>query len=178
MIRHKGIFSMRQIRFRLLCVALAGTLILAGCGGSDPARPAGLATQCALPLKHADGLSGGYSIYDVAQAVPRQFNPCAIQQILTASVSLCVDHRQMGELSTQLILPNQTSLDLDLQSATQGAACLISGRLFTLSLPVSRLQAFSGLKGDWTVNVRDNDRVSSTPMGYLVGWSMQAEGLP
>jgi hypothetical protein len=54
---------------------------------------------------------------------------------------------------------------------------LISGRLLTLPLPVSRLQTFSGLKGDWTVRVRDNNSVSNTPMGYLVGWSMQAEGL-
>jgi hypothetical protein len=83
----------------------------------------------------------------------------------------------MGELSAQLILPNQSSLDLDLQRASQGASCLISGRLFTVSLPASGLQPFSGLRGDWTVRVRDNDRVSNTPMGYLVGWSMQAEGL-
>jgi hypothetical protein len=83
----------------------------------------------------------------------------------------------MGELSAQLILPNQTSLDLDLQTAAQGSACLSSGRLFTLSIPASRLQAMSGLKGDWAVRVRDNNMVSSTPMGYLVGWSMQAEGL-
>jgi hypothetical protein len=54
---------------------------------------------------------------------------------------------------------------------------LNTGRLFTLSLPANRLQVFSGLKGDWSVQVRDNDRVSSTPMGYLVGWSMQSEGL-
>ena len=136
-----------------------------------------MASQCALPLKYADGLSGGYSINSVAQAVPRQFTACAMEQPLAASVSLCIDHRQLGELSAQLILPNQSSLDLDLQTASQGGSCLISGRLFTVALPVSRLQAFSGLRGDWTVRVRDNDKVSNTPMGYLVGWSMQAEGL-
>jgi hypothetical protein len=168
---------MCQIRFGLLCVALTGSLILAGCGGSDPARPADMTSQCALPLKYADGSNLGYRIDPAAQAVPRQFNPCAIQQPLAASVSLCIDHRQMSELSAQLILPNQSSLNLNLQTASLGGSCLISGRLFTVSLPVSRLQTFSGLGGDWTVVVRDNDRVSSTPMGYLVGWSMQAEGL-
>ena len=168
---------MCQIRFGLLCAALAGSLFLSGCGGSDPARPAGMASQCALPLKYADSLSGGYRIDPVAQAVPRQFNPCGIQQLQAASVSLCIDHRQMGELSAQLVLPNQKSLNLDLQTASQGGSCPISGRLFTVTLPASSLQAFSGLKGDWSVNVSDNDRVSSTPMGYLVGWSMQAEGL-
>ena len=167
---------MCQIRFGLLCAAFASSLFLSGCGGSDPARPAGTASQCTLPLKYADGLSGGYSINSVAQAVPRQFNPCGIQQLQAASVSLCIDHRQMGELSAQLFLPNQDSLNLDLQTASQGGSCLISGRLFTVALPASRLQAFSGLKGDWSVNVSDNDRVSSAPMGFLVGWSMQAEG--
>jgi hypothetical protein len=160
-----------------LCAALAGSLFLTGCGGSDPAQPVGKASQCALPLKHADGLNSGYRIDPVVQAVPRQFTACAMEQPLGASVSLCIDHRQMGELSAQLIFPNQTSLDLDLQTAAQGSACLNTGRLFTLSLPASRLQAFSGLKGDWTVRVRDNNMVSTTPMGYLVGWSMQAEGL-
>lgn len=136
-----------------------------------------MATQCELPLKHADGLSSGYRIDPVAQAVPRQFNPCGIQQLQAASVSLCIDHLQIGELSAQLVLPDRNSLNLDLQNASQGGNCPISGRLFTVSLPASPVQAFSGLRGDWSVQVRDNDRVSSTPMGYLVGWSMQAEGL-
>jgi hypothetical protein len=136
-----------------------------------------MASQCALPLKYADGLSGGYSINSVAQAVPRQFTACAMEQPLAASVSLCIDHRQLGELSAQLILPNQSSLDLDLQTASQGGSCLISGRLFTVALPARGLQSFSNLRGDWTVRVRDNDMVANTPMGYLVGWSMQAEGL-
>lgn len=168
---------MCQFRFGLLCAALAGSLFLSGCGGSDPARPAGMASQCTLPLKYADGSNLGYRVDPVAQAVPRQFNPCSIQQMQAASVSLCIDHRQMSELSAQLFLPDQKSLNLDLQTASQGGSCLISGRLFTVALPASRLQAFSGLRGDWSVNVSDNNRVSSTPMGYLVGWSMQAEGL-
>jgi hypothetical protein len=177
MIRQKGTSFMRQIRFVLLSAALAGSLFLSGCGGSDPAQHAGMATQCTLPLKHADGLSGGYSINSVAQAVPRQFNPCGIQQLEAASVSLCIDHLQMDELSAQLVLPDRNGLNLDLKTASQGGSCLISGRLFNVSLPASRLQAFSALRGDWSVNVSDNDRVSSTPTGYLVGWSMQAEGL-
>lgn len=168
---------MCQIRFGLLCAALAGSLVLWGCGGSDPARSSSLPSQCALPLKHADGLSGGYRIDAVAQATSRQFSACAMEQPLAASVSLCIDHRQISELTAQLILPNQSTLDLDLLTAAQGGTCLISGRLYTASLPASRLQPFSGLRGDWTVRVSDNNQVSSTPMGYLVGWSMQAEGL-
>lgn len=177
MIRQKRAIHMCQIRFRLFCAALAGSLLLMGCGGGGSTQAAGSATPCEMPLKYADGLNGGYSINTVAQAVPRSFNVCTIQQPLAASVSLCIDHRQMAELSAQLVLPNQTTLDLELPSATQGSTCLISGRLLTLPLPVSRLQTFSGLKGDWTVRVRDNNSVSNTPMGYLVGWSMQAEGL-
>jgi hypothetical protein len=168
---------MCQFRFGLLSAALAVSSFLAGCGGSDPAQPVGKTSQCALPLKHADGLSSGYRIDPVAQTVPTKFTACAMEQALAASLSLCIDHRQISELSAQLILPNQSTLDLDLQKAAQGAACLNTGRLLTLSLPANRLQVFSGLKGDWSVQVRDNDRVSITPMGYLVGWSMQAEGL-
>jgi hypothetical protein len=168
---------MCQIRFRLFYAALAGSFLLSGCGGGDPARSGGSTTLCEVPLKYADGDRSGYSINTVAQAVPRTFNACTIQQPLAASVSLCLDHRKMDELSALLVLPDQTTLDLNLPTSTPGATCLISGRLFTQSLPVSRLQAFSGLKGDWTVRVRDNNSVSNTPMGYLVGWSMQVEGL-
>jgi subtilisin-like proprotein convertase family protein len=102
-----------------------------------------------------------------------------MEQPLAANVSLCIDHRQIGELTAQLVLPNMSTLDLDLQAANQGGSCLSSnsGRLFTVSLPASRLQAFSGLRGDWSVRVSDNNKASSTPMGFLVGWSMQVEGL-
>ncbi len=168
---------MCQIRFLFLYAALAGSFFISGCGGGESARSVGSAVPCELPLKHADGSSGGYSINTVAQAVPRQFNACNIQQPQFVSVGLCIDHQQMGELSAQMILPNQTILDLDLLSATQGSTCLISGRMFSLSLPTNSLQAFSGLRGDWTVRVQDNYTVSNTPMGYLVGWSMQVEGL-
>ena len=168
---------MCQFRFGLLCAAVAGSLVLVACGGSDSSRSACFPSQCALPLKHADGFNGGYRIDAVAQATSRQFSACAMEQALAASVSLCIDHRQISELTAQLILPNQSTLDMDLLTAAQGGTCLISGRLYTASLPASRLQAFSGLRGDWTVRVRDNNLVSSTPMGFLVGWSMQAEGL-
>ncbi len=168
---------MSHLRFGLLCLALAGCMALAGCGGSGSAGSASLPSQCALPLKHADGVNGGYRIDSVAQAVARQFSACAMEQPLAASVSLCVDHRQIGELTAQLVLPNQSTLDLDLQTASQGGSCLISGRLLSMPVTASRLQGFSGLRGDWSVRVRDNNMVSSTPMGFLVGWSMQVEGL-
>lgn len=156
---------------------LCSTLILSACGGADPPRSIETAATCELPLKYADGMDSGYRISPDALAVPRQFNPCPIRQLVSADVSLCIDHPQINELSAQLILPNQTSLSLEVQQAARGSSCLISGQLFTLPLPLSKLQAFRALEGDWSVKVIDNDTVSSTPMGYLVGWSLQAKGL-
>lgn len=163
---------MHAFKMVLLCAAF----LLYGCGGDDSVRSIGKTPPCELPLKHADGANGGYSINPVVQAVPRQFNTCAIQQIQSASASVCLDHQQVGEISAQLVLPNQTTQILDIQSASVGANCLISGRLYTLTLPLSSLQTIKGLKGDWTVRVSDNNTVSSTPVGFLVGWSMSVAG--
>jgi hypothetical protein len=33
------------------------------------------------------------------------------------------------------------------------------------------------LSGNWSVRVSDNNQVSTTPIGSLVGWSLRAEGL-
>ena len=168
----------------LFCAITAGMLTLTGCGGggspSQP-NPQGTTTSCELPLKYADGRSNGsgYAIITSIQSVPRQFNPCTIQQIESATLGVCIDHPQIDELSAQLILPNNTPLQLDLQSAqTVGAACLVGGKMFSMTLPVTVLQAFTGLQGNWTVGVTDNDQISSTPIGKLVGWSLKVDGTP
>ena len=164
---------MHALPIGLLCF----TLLLSGCGGADTTRSVEKADTCELPLKHADGLNSGIRIDPEASAVPRNFNTCAIQQLQSAMVSLCLDHQNLSELSAQLIFPNQTPLILDIKNASRGSSCLITGQLFTWPLPVQRLQDFKALRGDWSVKVRDNDAVANTPMGYLIGWSMRAEGL-
>lgn len=163
-------------KFWFFCVAVTGSLTLAGCGGGSTA--AIQSASCELPLKYADGASGGYRIDAVpTQAVPRQFNACALTQIQSASVSLCIDHQQSTELSAQLLLPNSTTQTLNLQAAqTAGGTCLLTGKLLTLALPSTALQSISSLQGNWTVSLTDTNQASTTPVGYLVGWSLKMDG--
>lgn len=155
----------------LVCTAF----LLSGCGGSDPARSFETAARCELPLKHADGATSGIRIDPQASAVPRKFNPCSIQKLESAQVSLCLGHGQIGDLRAELILPNQEALVLNLDKAVRSQDCLNNFELFTLHLPLREIQAFQALEGDWSVKV--SDQVVNTPIGFLVGWSMLAEGL-
>lgn len=163
-------------KFWFFCAAVAGSLTLAGCGGGSAATSS--SASCELPLKYADGVTGGYRIGAVpTQAVPRSFNTCTLTQIQSATVGLCLDHPQINELSAQLLLPNNTPQTLNLQSAqTAGESCLITGRWFTVALPSAALQGLSGLQGPWTVSLTDTDQTSTTPLGYLVGWSFKMDG--
>lgn len=167
---------MHALPIGLLC----STLVLSGCGGTEPPSALPISATCELPLKHADGKTSGIRIEAVASAVARQFNPCAIEQLESAKLSLCISHQQIGELSAELILPNQVSWVLDLNKAVRSPGCLgdnLFGQLFTLPLPLNQLQAFQALQGDWSVKVSDNNTATSTPIGFLVGWSMLVQGL-
>lgn len=172
----QGASKMASSKFWFLCAAVAGSLTLAGCGGGS--TPATQSASCELPLKYADGANGGYRIGAASTlAVPRQFNACTLTQIQAASVSLCIDHQQISELSAQLVLPNNTTQTLNLQSAqTPGGTCLLTGKLFTMTLSSAALQSIGGLQGDWTVSLTDTNQVSTTPVGYLVGWSLKMDG--
>ena len=133
--------------------------------------------MCELPLAYANGSSGGNRIDPETQAVKRQFNPCGLRQIQSLTVGLCIDHQAIQELSAHLVLPNGSTQELDLQGTSIGGNCLISGQLLTTTLTAGSWTALNNIQGDWTVKVRDNITTSSTPMGYLVGWSLQADGL-
>ncbi len=163
-------------KFWFFCVAVTGSLTLAGCGGGS--TPAPQSVSCELPLKYADGINGGYRIDAVpGQAVPRQFNACNLTQIQAATVSLCLDHPQISELSAQLVLPNNSTQSLNLQSAQiAGGTCLLTGKLFTMTLPSTALPSINSLQGDWTVRLTDTNQISTTPVGYLVGWSLKMDG--
>ena len=167
---------MCQIRFGLLFAALAGILVLAGCGGGS-APSGGIPSACELPLAYANGSTSGTRIDAVAQTLNRQFNPCAIQRIQTLTVGVCIAHSDISELDTQLVFPNGTLQNLSLQSASNTCTGLIGGQLFQTILTSNSLQSLQSLTGNWSVKVTDNNQTTTTPVGSLVGWSLRAEGL-
>lgn len=158
--------------FFTLCVLL---LCSCGGGGSPETSPHSTpqATSCVLPMQYANGANSGKPITgSLTLTEPRLLN-CNITQTQSASVSICIDHKNIAELTSQLFLNDTQIATLDLQSATASSnACLLSGSLYTVSLPMPMTQ----LNGNWKVGVIDNDQVASTPLGYLVGWSLRVDG--
>jgi hypothetical protein len=176
MIRSKGTFNMRQFSLKLALAGLAGSLVLAGCGGGGSASSGGSAAVCEFPLDYADAINSGRRIEPMAQTVSRQFNPCAIQRIQTLTVGVCIAHPQMTEISTQLVFPNGTTQSLSLQSVSNTCTGLIGGQLYQATLTSNSLQSLQSLTGNWSVKVTDNNPIT-TAIGTLVGWSLRAEGL-
>jgi hypothetical protein len=167
---------MRHFPLKLVCTGLTGILILTGCGGGS-SPPGGSNTQCLLPMAYADGISSGSRIDPQAQAVNRQFSACSIQRVQSLNVGLCIGHAQFNELSAELLMPNGAVASLPLQGINSPGACLVGGKLYETTLPAEPLQSLTSLQGPWTVRVKDNNLVSTAPIGSLVGWSLQASGL-
>lgn len=132
--------------------------------------------MCTLPMAYANGAASGNRIEPVAQAVNRQFNPCPMRQVQTLTVGLCLDHQQVSELTAQLVLPHGTTPSLTPLGPSTGA-CLITGQLYQTTLHAGSLQSLRSLEGLWSVKVQDQNQVTTTPTGSLVGWSLRAEGL-
>jgi hypothetical protein len=176
MIRSKGTLNMRQFSLKLAFAGLAGSLVLAGCGGGGSASSGGSAAVCEFPLDYADGINSGRRIEPMAQTVSRQFNPCAIQRIQTLTVGVCIAHTDINELNTQLVFPNGTAQSLSLQSASNTCPGVIGGQLFQTTLTSNNLPSLQSSTGNWSVKVTDNNPVT-TAIGTLVGWSLRAEGL-
>ena len=177
MIRPKGTLNMRQFSLKLVCVSFAISLLLAGCGGGGSTSSGGSAAVCELPLAYANGSSSGTRIDNVAQTINRQFNPCAVQRIQTLTMGVCLDHAQINELSAQLLLPDGTEQNLNIQNANSAGTCLISGQLLQTTLSSNSIQSLPSLSGNWSLRVTDNNQNTTTPTGSLVGWSLRAEGL-
>lgn len=177
MIRPKGNFYMRLFSSKLVCISFTISLVLAGCGGGGSASSGGSTAVCELPLAYANGGSSGNRIDTAAQTINRQFNPCAIQRVQTLTVGVCLDHAQINELSAQLLLPDGSAQNLNIQNGNSAGACLISGQLLQTTLTSNSLQSLRSLSGNWSVRVTDNNQFTATPIGSLVGWSLRAEGL-
>ena len=78
--------------------------------------------------------------------------------------------------TAQRRMPNNITVALDLQNVQPGETCLISGKSFSIPLPINGLPLPTSADRNWTVGVTDTNAVSNQA-GYLVGWSMKVEGL-
>ena len=176
MIRCKGTFNMRHFSLKRACVLVASTWLLASCGGGSVSTGGSDSPPCDLSMAYADGGTSGRRIDPVAQSIGRQFNDCALKRVQSLTVGICIAHAQSNELSAQLVMPDGSAQNLNIQNVGGTCPGLIGGQLFQSTLTSTSLQSLQGVSGNWSVRVTDNNPVT-TSIGSLVGWSMRAEGL-
>lgn len=154
---------------------LTCTLTLTACGGGTSAPPAAPAPlTCRFDLAYADGLTSGYAIAPQATSVPKSITPCGITQVQSVSLGLCITPAQTSELKVALLGPGKLTVPISLSTATVSpATCLLSGTLYTVTLPVNTLG--NGLNDSWMLSVEDT--VPGYTSSYFVGWSLEVKGL-
>jgi hypothetical protein len=169
------------MRTRLRTAAcLLVAFLLTACGGGSPTT-ASINESCKISLLYANGFAAGTGSpirTTLTESSPRNFNPCPLQKITSASVALCLGHPQISELTAQLHMPDNSTLSLTLPTTAPGPACLTGGYLFSVPLQANLLPHPNSGNGNWTVGVTEMDETyESSPRGILVGWSMDVEGL-
>jgi hypothetical protein len=154
---------------------LACAFALTACGGGSPApAPAPASQTCRFELAYADGLTSGYQVMPLATSVPKSITPCGITQVQSVSVGVCLTPAQTSELKVQLLGPGNLKVPLNLSTATVSpAACLLTGTLYTVTLPANTLG--NGLNDNWQLSVEDT--VPGYTSSTFIGWSLEVKGL-
>ena len=166
--------------------AAALSLCLTACGGggtpaasNNPGGSSGSLT-CSLPVQYANGGTSGLSINPQAVSVDRYLSQCGITQVQSATLTLCTDHPNVGELTAQLRLAGNVLGSFAVASSFSTAkTCLANSgvntsvREFSLSQPDTR--GMTPSVGPWSLIVNDT-LPSNNQSGYFVAWSLDLQG--
>ena len=162
---------MNTLRLLPLLISL---WVLTGCGGGTSAPPANPVPQtCRFELAYADGSTSGYAVSPVATSVPKTLMPCSITQVQSVTLGLCISPADASELKVQLLGSGGTTVPVNLGTTTAAGSCLLTGSLYTVTLPTNAVG--SGLADSWQLSVQDT--VSGYNSSYFVGWSLEVKGL-
>jgi len=155
---------------------------LAACGGggtSAPSSPSG-STSCSLSLQYANGGTSGLSISPQAVSSDRYLSQCGITQVQSATLTLCTDHPNVGELTAQLRLAGNVLGSFAVASSFSTARTCLSNtgsntslREFTVSQPDTR--GMTPSVGPWSLVVTDT-QPTNNQSGYFVAWSLDLQG--
>jgi subtilisin-like proprotein convertase family protein len=181
MIRFKGNFNMRQFPFRLACLGLAGSLILAGCGGSPVQESSTLrdATCDSTSLWAGRPALSGLQIPDNNTSgitVTWDNQNCSLKSVSSARIEVCLAHTSPADLSWSILPPTPNSaLALALPSPTPlGSSCDSGqGQLQSIQM-LSAIGTGPVTQGRWALQVKDR-ALGNT--GTLIQWRLILQGL-
>ncbi len=179
MIRSKGTLNMRQFSFRLACVGLVGSLILAGCGGSQVQESSTLrdVTCDSTSLWAGRPALSGLQIPDNNTSgitVTWDNQNCSLKSVSSARIEMCLAHTSPADLSWSILPPN-SALALTLPSPTPlGSSCdSEQGQLQSIQL-LSAIGTGPVSQGRWALQVKDRSLGNT---GTLIQWRLILQGL-
>jgi subtilisin-like proprotein convertase family protein len=170
---------MCQIRFGLLCAALAGSLFLASCGGSgaQDSRTLLSATCDSTNLWAGRPALSGLQIPDNNNdgiTVTWDNQNCTLTSVSTAKLEICLNHTNPVDLEWSIAPPNSTNT-LALPMPTHlGVSCdFDQGQLHSLDL-LSTTGSNPVTQGRWALQVKDR-ALGNT--GTFRQWRVILQGL-
>lgn len=163
---------------------LATTVLLASCGGGGSPYTPTTPASCSLALQYANASNNsGIAIaqsddWTRINTEVRRSLSCDLQRIQKWSVELCLMHPASDELHARLVSPDDSTVNLPLETAIRTTSCMgqdASHYLLSLTQENGTSANLTQSTGSWLIQVRDT--VPGFGSGTLVGWSLRLEGL-
>jgi subtilisin-like proprotein convertase family protein len=174
MMRKRKPFTMHP--HHLLGPVFAFCMIIAGCGGGTPTTQTDQRLlTCSLnwAWSNPQGQSGN-QVKPYAD-VTWDNQTCAIQTATQASMTVCITHPALTELSLQLTRPDRVILTLPaIANASNTGNCRDGSSPYTYQLDAASLPS-QQLNGLWNLRVTDTSP-NNNQSGYLIGWSLAIQG--
>jgi len=174
---------MHQFSLKLLCYCLAGSLMVAGCGGGSAPSTPWTEVTCQKPWSWANGSGIGSQSFS-----PKNINPdaefnwnlqnCNLRQISSAQLTVCIRHAETNELNLKLHRGSDlTPLTLPkLNQATRSGRCGegSSGTPWTYTIASTSFNS-TNTSQQWRLLISDETDNQTT--GVFDGWSFSLKGL-
>jgi subtilisin-like proprotein convertase family protein len=158
-----------------LGTVFACCLSIAGCGGGTPTIQTDQPPlSCSLNWAWSNPSGQNGNEVNPSADVSWDNQTCAIQTATQASMTVCITHSDLTELSLQLTRPDQVSLSLPAIANAPNTGTCRDGSPYTYQLDAASL-ASRPLNGLWSLRVTDTSP-NNNRSGYLIGWSLAIQG--
>jgi hypothetical protein len=183
MIRSKGTLNMRQFSLKLACAGLAGSLVLAGCGGGSAPSASLTEASCEQPWSWANGSGLGPQSFSAKSITPSAevnwtLQNCNLRQLNSVQLTVCIRHAETNELNLKLYRGTElTPLTLPkLNQASPSGSCGTgsSGTPWTYTIANTSFNS-TNTSQQWRLVVLDE--INNQTTGFFDGWSFSLKGL-
>lgn len=173
MMQKQRLSTMRTHHF--LGIVILCCFSIAGCGGGTPTTQTDQPIlTCSLNWAWSNPVGQSGNSISPSADVTWDNQSCAIQTATQATLTVCITHPDLTELSLQLTRPDQINMSLPaIANASTSGTCR-NGSPYTYQLTAASLPTRQ-LNGLWTLGVTDT-LPNNNQSGHLIGWSLNIQG--